>query len=342
MSTSSSRRAVLAAIGAAAVSGTTRRARAAGALRPVSMRLDWVYQGPNIGFITARDKGLYEKVGLDVDVGVGKGSGTTAQLIASKAAQFGFADGFVVGNGVAKGLNIRTVGAVYRRNPAAVIVLADSNIKTPKDLEGQSIAITTGSAQFQQWPAFAKGAGIDASKVHVVNIEPASAPPALITGRIPAIAGFAQGYVPSVEIRGHKEVRVFWYADYGVDVVSNGIIVHNDLLKEDPALVRAFVGASIRGFIYARQHPDEAVAIVKKYSDATDNAITRREMELSWQTWVTPNTRGKPLGWSSDKDWDATVKTLKQYGGVEGPLSATQLYTNDFVAMDQDLVPPQP
>ena len=306
------------------------------------MRLDWLYQGPNDGFIVAQTKGFYKAVGLDVDIGPGKGSGSTAQLVASKATQFGFADGYVVGNSVAKGLNIKMVASVYRRNPAAVVVLADSDIKTPKDLEGKTVGIPTGSAQFQQWPAFLKGCGLDASKIRVVNMDPAGSPPALITQRVQAIAGYAQGYVPSVEIRGNKKARVLWYADCNVNVVSNGIIVHDDLLKAEPKLIRDFVAASIKGFLYGRQHPDEAAQIIKKYSQATVPAISKREMELSWKTWVTPNTAGKPLGWMSGKDWDSTVEVLKKYGGVKTPLQASQLYTNEFVPTGSEYIPPQP
>ena len=67
------------------------------------------------------------------------------------------------GNSISKGMEIKTVGSIYRRGPAAVMVLADSPIQTPRDLEGKTLAMTAGSAQFQQWPAFCKGAGIDAS-----------------------------------------------------------------------------------------------------------------------------------------------------------------------------------
>jgi NitT/TauT family transport system substrate-binding protein len=338
-----SRRRFLRKAGAASLAAPllwTRRARAA-TTRPVTMRLDWLYQGPNDGFIIAREKGYYETAGLDVDIGPGKGSGSTAQLVASKATQFGFADGFVVGNSVAKGLNIVMVGAVYRRNPAAVVVLADSDIKTPKDLEGKTVGITTGAAQFQQWPAFVRGCGLDGDKVRVVNIDPAGSPPALITGQVQAIAGYAQGFVPSVEIRGKKPARVLWYSDCGVNAVSNGIIVHADFLKQEPGLIRDFVAASLKGFLYGRQNPEEAAAIIKKYSEATDPAISRREMELSWNTWVTPNTRGKPLGWMSDKDWEATVEVLKTYGGVTAPLEAKQLYTNEFVPAGAEFIPPQ-
>jgi NitT/TauT family transport system substrate-binding protein len=341
---STSRRQFLRQAGAAAGLAAVPLARpaVAQAKRDVTFRLDWIYQGPHAGFLVAQEKGFYAQAGLNVDMGPGKGSGSTAQLIASKASQFGFSDGFVVGNSVSKGMNIRTVASIYRRNPTAVIVLDESDIKTPKDLEGKSIAITAGSAQFLQWPAFVKGCGLDSSKIRVINIDPAGTPPALITKQVPAIAGFAQGQVPTVEVRGNTKVRVFWFADCGVNAVSNGIVVHNDLIKEDPELVRAFVAASLKGFIYGRQNPDEMIAVAKKYSPSIEPAIARLEADWSWKTWVTPNTANKPLGWSSDKDWEETVSVLKQYGGVTTPLEASQLYTNDFVPAGAEFVPPQP
>jgi NitT/TauT family transport system substrate-binding protein len=310
--------------------------------KDVSMRLDWLYQGPNSGFMVAKDKGYYDAAGLNVDLGPGRGSGSTAQLVASKATMFGFSDGYVVGNSVAKDMSITMVASVYRRNPTAVIVLADSDIKTLKDLEGKTIGIPTGATQFQQWPAVVKGCNLDGSKITVANVDPAGSVPALVTGKVQAIAGYAQGQVPGVEIRAKKDARVFWYADCGVNAISNGIIVHKDMLKESPELIRNFVKASIRGFLYARQHPDEAVAITRKFSEAVVPEIARRELEMSFETWVTPNTAGKPLGWMSDKDWDATVQVLKQYGGVTAPLEASVLYTNEFVPAGAEFVPPQP
>jgi NitT/TauT family transport system substrate-binding protein len=310
-------------------------------LRKVTMRLDWLFQGPNDGFVIAQAKGFYRVAGLDVDIGPGKGSGSTAQLVASKTTEFGFSDGYVVGNSVSKGLNIRMVASIYRRNPAAVVVLDESPIKSPKDLEGKTVGIPTGSAQFQQWPAFLKGCNLQSSKVRVINIDPAGSPPALINRQVDAIAGFAQGYVPSVEFRGQKEARVLWYADCGVNVVSNGIIVHNDLIKAEPKLIADFVAASIKGFLYGREHPDQAALIIKQYSEATVPVISRREMEMSWQTWVTANTAGRPLGWMSDKDWQSTVEVLRTYGGVTDSLEASQLYTNEFVPGGAEYIPPQ-
>ena len=329
----------------AAVAGTALLpcpyVHAQGVNKKVTMLLDWVFQGPNAGFLVAQEKGFYKAAGLDVEIGAGKGSGSTAQLIASKTSQFGFADGYVVGNSVSKGMNIKNVASIYRRNPCAVMVLADSAIKTPKDLEGKSIGITAGSAQFQQWPAFTKGAKIDGSKITVVNVDGPGAAPALISGQLPAIGGFAQGYMPAIEIRGKKEVRPFYYADYGVNAISNGIIVHTDLLKSDEPLVRAFVAPSLKGFLYARQNIDEAIDIVKKYLPTINPEISKREAQYSWRTWVTPNTKGKPLGWSAEADWASTLAVLKEYGGVANPPGISQITTNEFVPEGAEFVPPQ-
>jgi NitT/TauT family transport system substrate-binding protein len=329
------------AAGALTLPAAAFLARAATALKPVTFTLDWLYQGASVGFLLAKDKGYYSDAGLDVSISPGKGSGTTAQLVGSKASQIGFADGYVVGNSISKGMAIKTVASIYRRDPAALMVLADSPIKTPKDLEGKTLAMTAGSAQFQQWPAFTKGAGIDPSKVQIVNIDPAGVGPALVSGKADAIGGYVFSYAPSIQIRAKKELRIFWFADYGVTIVSNGVIVHQDLLKSDPDIIRAFVPATIKGFLYGRQHVDEAVATVKKYQPTADPAVTKLEFELAWKTWVSPNTKGKPLGWGSDADWAGTLAVLKQYGGVTAPLQTSQLYTNEFVPTGAEYVPPQ-
>jgi NitT/TauT family transport system substrate-binding protein len=329
------------AAGALALPLAPFRARASAPLKQVSLTLDWVYEGTNVGFMLAHEKGFFRDAGLDVTVTAGKGSVSTAQMVASKAAQIGFSDGFVAANGVAKGMAIKTIGSVFRRGPAAIMTLADSSIKTPKDLEGKTVAITAGSAVFLQWPAFVKGAGIDATKVQVVNIDPAGLGPALISGKVDAIGGYVASFVPSIEIRGKKQARILWFADNGVTVVGNGIIVHQDLLNSDPGLLRAFVPAAIKGFLYGRKHPDEAVAAVLKYQPTADPAIMKREFELSWQTWVSPHTAGKPLGWEADADWASTIQVLREYAGVTVPLQTSQLYTNDFVPTGAEYVPPQ-
>jgi len=180
---------------------------------------------------------------------------STAQLVASKAAMFGFSDGYVVGNSVAKDMNIVMVAAIYRRNPTAVVVLKESD---HQGVEGPRGPVNRDSNRCDAIPAMAgRGQRVQAGRQQNQRDQHRSGGErsALVTGKVQAIAGYGQGYVPGVEIRAKKEARIFWYADCGVNAVSNGIIVHRDLLKEDPELIRRFVTASVRGFLSHRQNP---------------------------------------------------------------------------------------
>jgi NitT/TauT family transport system substrate-binding protein len=103
----STRRSFIRTVAAALViTASVPAASAQSGKRDVSLRLDWLFQGPNSGFMVAKDKGFYDEAGLNVDIGPGRGSGSTAQIVATKAAMFGFSDGYVVGNSVAKDMNI--------------------------------------------------------------------------------------------------------------------------------------------------------------------------------------------------------------------------------------------
>ena len=152
------------------------------------------------------------------------------------------------------------------------------------------------------------------------SIRPASAP-ALVSNKVDAIGGFAQGYVPAIEIRGKKEVRIFWFADYGVTVVSNGIIVHEDLIKSDPELVRAFVAPTIKGFLYGRQHPDEAVAVGEEVSADRRSGDHQARVRAVVEDLGDAQHQGQAARLGFRRRLGRAPSTvLKQYGGVTAPL----------------------
>ncbi len=183
------------------------RARAAAPLKPVNMTLDWIYEGPNLGFLVAHDQGFYRDAGLDVAITAGKGSGNTAQLVASKATQIGFADGYAVSNGISQGHGHQDRRQhLPRQSRRPSWCLRDSGHQDAEGSRRQDAGDDRGQRSFQQWPAFVKGAGIDAAKINIVNLTPPSLGPALISGKVDAIGGYVQSYVPIIEIRGKKQV----------------------------------------------------------------------------------------------------------------------------------------
>lgn len=118
----SSARKVLRHLGAAAMAtfalSSMTHAQVAVEMKPVTVQLDWVLAGPNSGLIVVKEKGFLAEEELDVTISQGKRSGSMAQIVGSKAVQFGFSDGYVIANSISN---------VYRRNPAAAIVLESSD-----------------------------------------------------------------------------------------------------------------------------------------------------------------------------------------------------------------------
>ncbi len=83
---------------------------------------------------------------------------------------------------------------LYNTPPFALVVKSDSPIKTPKDLEGKTIGGPANDGALKLFPAFAKIAKIDASKVTITNMAPNLREQMLMRGQIDA--GF--GYVTTV------------------------------------------------------------------------------------------------------------------------------------------------
>ena len=73
--------------------------------------------GTELGLHGRQGQSYFDEAGLDVEVGPGRGSGSTAQLVSSKATSVRFCRRICGRQHVFKGMNITMVASIYRRNP---------------------------------------------------------------------------------------------------------------------------------------------------------------------------------------------------------------------------------
>ena len=73
-------------------------------------------------------------------------------------------------------------------------------------------------------------------------------------------------------------INAFMYADWGLPLLSNCILVSDEYARANPKIVRAFVHASLRGFAYAFNHPDEAIDALLKHQPILDRASRCRSL----------------------------------------------------------------
>lgn len=299
----------------------------------VSLRLDWVAYGHHTPFALTAEKGYYAENGLVVSIQEGRGSATTLKLVANVSNTFGFADSGVAAKGIVQDVPVKVVAGVLQKSPLAILSLEETGIRTPKDLEGKLFAGTAGGSGELLLPAFLKANGLTPESVRMVTVEPGLKPIYVLQKKVQATVTFITD-VPIIESQDPRaRIAALWYADYGLNLLANGVIVSQKVLQEQPDMVRKFLAATARGYAAARANPDEAVAALKKRfpQSQVPNEIIRKQLVLSLELLQTRRTEGRPWGWMAREDWEATQDLLHQYAGLERKVPVTTFYTNEYL-----------
>ena len=95
---------------------------------------------------------------------------------------------------------------------------------------------------------------------------------------------------------GADQARMLLLADFGLALYSNSIVVREDYAAQHPDIVRAFVKASLQGWQYTIEHPEEAAAIVSRAVKGLDPAIAAQEIAVVNNLVSTDATQKAGLG----------------------------------------------
>jgi NitT/TauT family transport system substrate-binding protein len=319
--------------GAATAGFGATAARAAGkALDQANITLDWRVTGYHTPFYVGLDQGIFQKHGIDLTVNPGNGSRNTILAVAANNAMFGFADATALPAAILQGADVKMFFSYMATTPFGIMFKTESGITQPKDLEGKAYGDFPGSATYALFPAFAKKAGIDVSKVQIVNVSPASYFSALLDGQVAATFTAVNDSFVTLTHKGNK-LGNFSYSEQGLNVLSQGLIASVDTLK-NADLVRRFARGFAESIAAAKADPANAAAVTKRMvPDAPDPDIQIDMMKDTFAKRLT-NARnaGKTSGWMAEADWTDMVELLTQYGAVKEKVAAHRLYTNDYLS----------
>jgi NitT/TauT family transport system substrate-binding protein len=303
-----------------------------GPLDNVTLRLDWMVVGNNAMYHLGQSKGFYAAQGIDVTIGEGKGSVSTAQIIAANGDTFGISDMMSSAVVADQGAPIAAVATFMRSTPMGIVTLASSGITKPQDLKGKRIGGAPAGAPTVLLPALLKANGMTMADIQKVNVQAAAAAQALVDGQIDGSLQVAGSQAPLIEIVMGQKVNVIEYADYGVNGLFIGLIVNKSLLSSKPDLVRRFVKASIMSWQYATEHPDEVVqTAVARGGPGTNPAVVGVQARIALAAQDTSNTKGVPPGRMVEADVNQTVQLLKDYLGLSSSFDSDAFFLNDFL-----------
>jgi NitT/TauT family transport system substrate-binding protein len=300
------------------------------ALDDVSLRLNWQILGMHTPFYLGVERGYYKDEGIDLKISEGRGGGATAQAIGAKSDTFGFVDGGTVVVSAVRGVPIRTTMSLMNRGIFAIVAREDAGINKPKDLEGKSIAATAGDALTQLLPAVIKFNNLDRDKIKIVNVDAASKVITVLEKRADALLGSVDAQSFDMAAKGVKSTMLS-YNDIGVPLVGLTVVAHEDTIKSSPELIKRFNRATQKSYEAAMKDPYAAVDAARKFKPEINREVCKSQLEISLAHIPSDNTKGKPLGWGSEKDWSAMLALLKEYQNLPTERTGDTFFTNAFV-----------
>jgi NitT/TauT family transport system substrate-binding protein len=301
--------------------------------RPVKVQLDWVVSGYHAGFFVAKEKGLYAAKGLDVTINRGFGAGDTIKVVAAGQSDFGMANipTSIISRG--KGTPVRQLAVIMGKAPESILSFEEKGIRKPQDVEGKNVGEPFGGGAAIIWPAFAKFAGIDASKVNMFNVEPAAKPAVFFSGRGDWAFGWRPGFDETIIVRARKDGKklVFLrWEDLGWKSYGSGIFTTDDLFRRDPKLVADFVSATMDGYRWAIENPEQALDIVVRANPEMDRAMAHLSLLFGIDALLTKTGREHGLGYMDADRMAFQIDLMSKLLNFPPP-KAENVYTNQFV-----------
>jgi len=300
----------------------------------VVLLLNWYTYSEHAPFYLGKERGYFDQEGIDLDIQEGRGSGVTVQAVAAGTATFGYADVPTMIKAASKGAPVTAVGVALQTSPMSVMGFADKNIRKPEDIKGKTVAVTPGDSMSQIWPLFLKKTNLKDSEFKTVAGDAQTKLNAVINNQADLLLGYVMDQAIKLQDGTHKPVYAIRFADYGVNMVSSGIVVQKDTLKSKPDMVKRFMRAATKSLEEASKNPEAAIDAMLKAqpkSGVKDTAlIGMKQTAALYKGPDNPNDRPFRVG---AKNMAETMTLLVDYGGLDKASAgkAEDYYTNDYL-----------
>ncbi len=226
------------------------------------------------------DKGFFEKRNIDVTLEQAEGGAAIVPAVVSGQYQFGFSNVISLLLARSQGLPVKIVSngvnstGVDGKDFAALMVKGDSPIQSAADLEGKTVAANTlQNIVDTSVRASVRKAGGDPKKVKFTALPFPEQPAALQSGRVDAVF-VVEPFQQAVLADGGRKIASS-YVDTAPDLTVATYFASEQLIGDDPDLVKRFTDAMQESLSYADSHPDEARKIIGSYTEIPADVIAK-------------------------------------------------------------------
>lgn len=289
-------------------------------LTSIRLQLQWLPQAQFAGYYLAQEKGYFEEEGFD-DVEIIPSGGDIVPQDALVAGDADFAIAWVpkvLGTLEASGVELTDIAQVFQKSGTLQVAWKDTGITSVADFEGKKI----GSWGFgNEWEIFAAMAAEDLDSTTVSITTQDFSMNALLDKDVDAAQAMTYNEWAQIlevvnpetgELYQPEDFDVIAYEDTEGAMLQDAIWADTDRLEEDPAYADAavrFLKAITKGWLFARDNPEEAAEIVYDLASNAEAAFPVGPVHQLWQMnevnkliWT-----GADFGVVDQAAWDKTV-----------------------------------
>ena len=260
------------------------------------MQLSWVPSAQFAGYLVARDKGFYDEANLNVTVLPGGPNVNNIQQLISGEADLAVDRVSTLYQSRDKGMPLKGIAEFDQQSGFWLVAKKSNGILEPEDMVGEKVGIFADN-EFE-YLAMLDQMGVDPDSVKTFfqgfTIEP------FLNDEYPVAQVTSWDQLQVIYNSGYSEddLTFFKPTDYDVGILHGCLIATEDILGASPEALTAFVEATMEGWTYAFENPDEALEIIGAESqdaDRTHEAASLEEMKnILWN-----GEDAAPEGWGT-------------------------------------------
>ncbi len=276
----------------------------------------WVPQAQFAGYYVAQESNIYKAHGLDVEIINGGPQRSSADYLKEKKADFACLWLVTALNLYNQGVEVVNLAQIVQRSALMLVAKKSSGIFKPADMEGRKVGLWGSPFEIQP-KAFFKQYGLTVKPLqqsYSINLF-------LRDGVAVASAMWYNEY-HSILNAGidSDELTTFFYHEHGLNYPEDGIYVLKETWQQKPALCRAFVEASLKGWQQAFAEPESALDITMrnlKKEHIITNRIHQKWMLERMRDIILPADEKNRIGQLKEDDFQRVVTGLKKQNLVE-------------------------
>ena len=339
--------AVIAAVvvGAATSAGASTKSQK---LTKVTLQLKWVTQAQFAGYYAAKANGYYKAQGMDVTIKAGGPSIVPEQVVAGGQAQFGIDWLSSLMTSRDQGVDIVNIAQVFNKSGLTLISWKDTGLDRVSKLRNKKVANWLGGNEFEVFAALAKF-GMD--PLHNKGVQIVKEPFSMgffLKRQVDAASAMTYNELAQVlEAKNPKTGKLYTLKDLnvipmqkvGTSMLEDGIFTQGSWIKDKShqALAKKFVAASLKGWIYCRDHQSACVKMVLANGPALPRGHQRWMMnEINALTW--PAKLG--IGLMDPAAYARSAQIVKTYGKLK-KLPGHEAYRTDIARAAQAILKKQ-